>query len=249
MAGTESMESYSAFAKVYDLLMDNVPYEEWTERIKRILSSHGIGEGLVLDLACGTGTMTRLLAEAGYDMIGADASAEMLEEAREKTGGKEEDILYLCQDMRSFELYGTVRAVVCMCDSINYLLSKEDLLACFKLVNNYLDPGGLFIFDFHPTEYYRDCLGDTVIAERREECSFIWENGFDGEVNECLLTMFVRAEDGRYDCFEEQHLQRGYTLEEIKEVLAEAGLVFLESEEIGDEGDARILAVAREQGK
>jgi hypothetical protein len=88
-----------------------------------------------------------------------------------------------------------------------------------------------------------------VIAERREECSFIWENGFDGELNECLLTMFVRAEDGRYDCFEEQHLQRGYTPEEIKEVLAEAGLVFLESEEIGDEGDARILAVAREQGK
>ncbi len=243
------MDSYTAFAKVYDLLMDNVPYGEWTQRIITILGEDGIRDGLVLDLACGTGSMTGLLAKAGYDMIGADASAEMLEAAREKALAEGADILYLCQDMRSFELYGTVRAVVCMCDSINYLLSKEDLLACFKLVNNYLDPGGLFVFDFHPTEYYRDCLGDTVIAERREECSFIWENSWDGAINECLLTMFVRGEDGRYDCFEEQHLQRGYTLEEIKELLKEAGLVFEKSEELGEEGDERILVVAREQGK
>ncbi|MBO4368194.1 MAG: class I SAM-dependent methyltransferase [Clostridia bacterium] len=243
------MDSYTAFAKVYDLLMDNVPYEDWARIITEILGANGIGDGLVLDLACGTGTMTGLLAEAGYDMIAADASAEMLEAAREKAAAKGTDILFLCQDMRSFELYGTVRAVVCMCDSINYLLSKEDLLACFKLVNNYLDPGGLFLFDFHPAEYYSDCLGDTVIAERREECSFIWENSLNGGINECLLTMFVRGEDGRYDCFEEQHLQRGYTLPEIKSILAEAGLVFEESREIGDEGDERILVVAREQGK
>ena len=243
------MDSYTAFAKVYDLLMDNVPYGEWAQRIIAILGADGIRDGLILDLACGTGSMTGLLSEAGYDMIGADASAEMLEAAREKTAGKGSEILYLCQDMRSFELYGTVRAVVCMCDSINYLLTKDDLLACFKLVNNYLDPGGLFLFDFHPTAYYSDCLGDTVIAERREECSFIWENSWDGAINECLLTMFVKAEDGRYDCFEEQHLQCGYTLKEIKELLKEAGLIFEKSEEIGDEGDERILVVAREQGK
>ena len=154
------MEAYTGFAEVYDLFMDNVPYGEWSRYLISLLQEHGVSQGLVLELGCGTGKMTRLLAQAGYDMIGVDSSEEMLQIAREQEWDNAEhkveegttripDILYLLQDMREFELYGTVKAVVCICDSLNYLLEEEDLLTVFRLVNNYLDPGGVFIFDMN----------------------------------------------------------------------------------------------------
>ena len=112
------MEAYTGFAEVYDLFMDNVPYEEWSQYLISLLKEYGIQDGLVLDLGCGTGKITRYLSRAGYDMIGIDCSGEMLQIAMEH---ESEEILYLCQDMREFELYGTVAAVVSICDSINYI--------------------------------------------------------------------------------------------------------------------------------
>ena len=120
------MEAYTGFAQVYDTFMDNVPYEEWTDYYKEILREHGIMDGIVLDLGCGTGSMTELLAEQGYDMIGVDNSEEMLDLAMEKRAASGQDILYLLQDMRKFELYGTVRAVISACDSVNYLTKPGD---------------------------------------------------------------------------------------------------------------------------
>ena len=114
------MEAYSEFAGVYDMFMDNIPYREWGEYLIDLLKEYGICDGLLLDLGCGTGTMTELLAEAGYDMIGVDNSDEMLNIAISKRERSGHDILYLNQDMREFELYGTVRAIVSICDSINY---------------------------------------------------------------------------------------------------------------------------------
>ena len=119
------MEAYTGFAEVYDLFMDNVPYQEWCDYLVSLLRDYQAGDGLVLELGCGTGKMTRLLAQAGYDMIGVDYSEEMLQIAREaawgERGPQNTDILYLLQDMREFELYGTVRAVVSVCDSLNYI--------------------------------------------------------------------------------------------------------------------------------
>ena len=183
-------------------------------------------EGLVLDLGCGTGTMTELLAEKGYDMIGVDSSEEMLEQAMEKRVQSGLDILYLLQDMREFELYGTVRAVVSVCDSLNYVLEEEELLQVFRLVNNYLDPGGIFLFDMNTPYKYRELLGDSTIAENREEGSFIWENYFDEEtgVNEYVLTLFLREADGRYRKEEEFHYQKAYGVEQVKRLLLQAGL-------------------------
>ena len=140
------MGMYESFARVYDTFMDNVPYEEWSRYLTGLLLRYGVSEGLVLELGCGTGAMTRLLARAGYDMIGVDNSMEMLEIAMEKQEKEKTDILYLLQDMREFELYGTVRAVVSVCDSMNYITDEEDLLQVFRLVSNYLDPGGVFFF-------------------------------------------------------------------------------------------------------
>ena len=140
------MEAYTSFARVYDTFMDNIPYEEWCEYLTGLMREYGVRDGLVLDLGCGTGNMTELLAKAGYDMIGADNAEEMLEIAMEKRDKSGHDILYLLQDMREFELYGTVRVVISVCDSVNYITEPEELQEVFRLVNNYLDPKGVFIF-------------------------------------------------------------------------------------------------------
>ena len=163
------MDAYTSFASVYDEFMDNIPYEEWSRYVIGLLRKQGITEGLVLELGCGTGSMTELLAEAGYDMIGVDCADEMLNIACAKREQSGHDILYLNQDMRAFELYGTVRAVVSVCDSLNYLLEDEDVIECFRLVNNYLDPKGIFFFDFNTRYKYETVIGDSIIAENRED--------------------------------------------------------------------------------
>ena len=167
-------------------------------QIKRIrkLCEHGVTDGIVLDLGCGTGTMTERLAGYGYDMIGVDNSEEMLELAMEKKTESGYDILYLLQDMRGFELYGTVRAVVSVCDSVNYITEPDELEEVFRLVNNYLDPKGIFLFDFNTVHKYRDVIGDSTIAEDRGVCSFIWDNRYyeKEQINEYDLTLFI-AED------------------------------------------------------
>ena len=190
------MEAYTSFAYVYDTFMDNVPYGEWARHIREKLCEHGVTDGIVLDLGCGTGTMTERLAGYGYDMIGVDNSEEMLELAMEKKTESGYDILYLLQDMRGFELYGTVRAVVSVCDSVNYITEPDELEEVFRLVNNYLDPKGIFLFDFNTVHKYRDVIGDSTIAEDRGVCSFIWDNRYyeKGQINEYDLTLFI-AED------------------------------------------------------
>ena len=190
------MEAYTSFAYVYDTFMDNVPYGEWARHIREKLCEHGVTDGIVLDLGCGTGTMTERLAGYGYDMIGVDNSEEMLELAMEKKTESGYDILYLLQDMRGFELYGTVRAVVSVCDSVNYITEPDELDEVFRLVNNYLDPKGIFLFDFNTVHKYRDVIGDSTIAEDRGVCSFIWDNRYyeKEQINEYDLTLFI-AED------------------------------------------------------
>ena len=220
---------YGSFAQVYDTFMDNIDYPQWESYLKGLLQSYGVDGGLVLELGCGTGSMTELLAADGYDMIGVDNSEDMLEIAQEKKSASGSDILYLLQDMREFELYGTVRAVVSVCDSMNYILEEEELLQVFRLVNNYLDPGGVFIFDMNTLYKYRDMIGDTTIAENREEGSFIWENFFDEEtgINEYELTLFLPEENGLFRKYEEVHRQRAYGLDTVKELLVQAGLEFV----------------------
>ena len=250
------MEAYTSFAEVYDTFMDNVPYEEWADYLEDRLKEYGVKDGLVLELGCGTGSMTELLAEKGYDMIGVDNSEDMLEIAMEKRIESGHDILYLLQNMQEFELYGTVRAIVSVCDCVNYVTEKNELQEVFRLVNNYLDPQGIFIFDFNTEYKYREVLGNQVIAEDRDECSFIWDNDYDSEtkINEYDLTLFIQEEDDLYRRFVETHYQKAYELEEVKRAIAEAGMEFVTvydafTRKAPDENSERVYFIAREQGK
>lgn len=266
-----SMDAYTSFAEVYDLFMDNVPYEEWAGYLVSVLQEDGIRDGIVLDLGCGTGKLTRLMAKAGYDMIGVDNSVDMLDIAREqeladadgkaltgeKTAGS--GILYLLQDMREFELYGTVRAIYSACDCMNYLLEEEELLAVMKLANNYLDPHGLFIFDMNTPYKYEKLLAENTFAENREDGSFIWENYFDpqSEINEYDLTLYIRAYDEENPFFlryVEEHYQKSYSPDTVKALLKKAGMEFVAAYDAYTKDELRadserMTIIARESGK
>lgn len=280
------MEAYTDFASVYDTFMDETPYEEWAEFIHQLIKEYGISgqaapgkekdkssasaetfsgsealdseRNLVLDLGCGTGTLTELLYRKGYDMLGVDFSQEMLNIALAKKEKSGSDILYLCQDMRELDLYSTVGTVISVCDSVNYLLEPEEIIETFRLVNNYLYPGGIFIFDFNTVYKYEQVIGDTTIAENREECSFIWDNFYHEEerINEYDLTIFVKDKKNNnlFRRFTETHYQRGYTPEEMKSFVKKAGLEFVKAIDADtrkepEETSERIYIIAREQGK
>lgn len=248
------MADYEGFAEVYDTFMQDTPYDEWTSYIERIWEHFGLKPKLVCDLACGTGSITTRLAKRGYDMIGIDLSSAMLTKAREKSP---ESILYLNQDMREFELFGTVDSIVCLCDSLNYITEKEDLLQVFRLVNNYLDPKGLFIFDLNTIHKFRNILADNCFCETTENSAYTWENYYDEaeRINEFYTNFFVAApESGMYHRYEEYHYEKGYTIEEITSLIEQSGLEFLGVyDELTltppSEDSSRIYFVAREKGK
>ena len=249
------MEAYTGFAEVYDVFQDNVPYEEWCSYVTGLLKEYQVMDGLVLDLGCGTGSLTGLMARSGYDMIGIDNSGEMLQIAMNKRNASGLDILYLLQDMRGFELYGTVKAVISICDSMNYIMEYQELVEVFRLVNNYLDPKGVFIFDLNTEYKYRELLADNTFAEDREESSFIWNNFYDEEdkVNEYDLTLFVK-EGELYRKFEETHYQRAYGLDQIQQAIRDGGLEFVAAYDACtrnpvQQDSERIYVIARENGK
>lgn len=266
--------SYIGFAGVYDRFMDNVPYDDWTDYLAGLLKKYGVNDGLVCELGCGTGSVTERLAARGYDMIGIDNSEEMLNMAHEKQAENGSNALYLCQDMRSFELYGTVNAIVSVCDSMNYILTWDDLVKVFKLANNYLEAGGILIFDMNTPEKYEK-IGDSVIAENRENMSFIWENFYDREkrINEYDLTIYasenvldgedgniapelVEEESGGHEApfyrFDEVHYQRAYSIEEVKSAISAADMEFVDvfeafTDHKPDAKSERLYFVAREK--
>lgn len=233
-------EGYGALARFYDQLNSEIDYSAWADFVETCFARYLPQKPqLVLDLACGTGSMTAELARRGYDMIGVDGSAEMLSEAFSRTvnlGG----VLFLQQDMRRFELYGTVGAVTCCLDSLNYLLGDGELEQCFSLVHNYLDPDGLFLFDMN-TPYKFETIyasnhyileGELPPWEEGDAPTAIycgWQNEFHKDTSICDfdLTLFEEGEDGSYLRSDEHQRERCYTLSEIETALQKNHLELL----------------------
>lgn len=226
------MSQYDSIARVYDRLNAELDYGAWADFVEAVFARYlPARPSLVLDLACGTGSMTHELAARGYDMIGVDLSPEMLSMAMSRAG--EVCPLFLCQDMRSFELYGTVGATVCCLDSVNYLVGEGDLDRCFACVHNYLDPDGIFLFDVNTPYKFAHIYGDNAyILEDEIDGQAVWcgwQNAYDTETGLCdfYLTLFEEDEDGRYLRSEEHQRERCFTHETLLAALERAGFAYL----------------------
>ena len=239
------MNEYNVIAGVYDRINSGVDYEKWANFTESLFDKY-LSERpeLILDLASGTGKMTIELARRGYDMIGVDRSPEMLSRASDAVfdaiidgilpeEGKRP--LFLCQSMTDFELYGTVGAILCCLDSLNYLTGDGELDKCFALAHNYLDPNGLFIFDMNTPYKFENVYGENAYVydvDEEDGGSFcVWQNFYDKKTKLCdfLLTVFEENEDGRYSRYDEEQKERCYTMEEIKSSLTRAGFELLEA--------------------
>lgn len=219
---------YENFAYIYDELMYDIDYKKWADYIESIFKKYKVKPDLLLDLGCGTGSLCIELAHRGYEMTGVDLSAEMLSCAREKSQKDGGDILFLNQDMREFELYGTVDSIVCMMDSINYVTSLDGIIQTMKLVNNYLNPEGLFVFDINTKFKFENVLDGNVFYDIGDDISYVWENEFSKANNICTfdITFFVK-EGELHRKYEEYHEERAYSEEELLMAIKTAGLTHL----------------------
>ena len=208
--------SYGDFAFIYDRLTDDVEYEKRADYIENIICKHfGKSADLLCDLGCGTGTMCNLMSDKGYDVIGIDSSESMLDVAMQKSSqGK---ILYLNQDMTDFELYGTVDVFISMLDSVNYVINQNDLQKMFSLVNNYLNPNGIFVFDVNSKFKFENILGDNTYTYEADDIFYTWENYYEDN-------FFIKNNSGSYDRMKEHHVQRYYSLERLKKMADKSNL-------------------------
>ncbi len=216
---------YNDFAQVYDKLQD-ADYEQFVDYYERIFKKFGKSPKLVLDLACGTGNITIPMAKRGYDMIGLDLSCEMLNIARDKAVAENLDILFLNQDMCEMELYGTVDAIVCALDGLNYITDPDDMKEVFRLAANYLNPGGIMVFDLNTEYKLREILGENTFVCEEENVYYIWRSEFCDKTKVCEfeLNFFCRQSDGSYERFDELQAERAYSKEEILQFANSAGL-------------------------
>lgn len=217
------MEKYLDFAYLYDRLTFDVDYFKTADYIESIFGKFCVKKPeLIADLACGTGSMCVQLSNRGYDMIGIDFSENMLDAALKKHS--KNDILYLNQDITEFELYGTVDAVLCLLDSVNHITDADDLKKVFKLVKNYLNPGGLFIFDINTKYKFENVLSDNIFTYDVGDIYYVWENDYDkiDKICDFYLTFFVE-ENGLYKRIDEQHCERCYEEAEIEKMLSNEG--------------------------
>ncbi len=247
-------KSYGKFAELYDRLTFDVPYKEYADLVELQIKKHNIKPELVFDLACGTGTLAGELSARGYDVIAADASEEMLDCAIRKFGqGK---ILFLNQPMQDFELFGTVDVIICMLDSINYLTEREDLDRTFALCNNYLNDGGLFLFDVNSEYKFKNIFKDNIYTYETEDIFYVWENSYNEEEKLCdfFLTFFKENDNGLYERIDEHHFERCYSDEEITKLLETNGFEITGrfdgySEEVAKSESERILYSAVKRRK
>ena len=207
---------YDLIAPIYDLENQSIDYELWADFFEKQFDKHlTVKPELVLDLGCGTGKMTLTLAKRGYDMTGVDYSSEMLDVARreETVANAPHPVLWLCQDMREFELYGTVDACVCCLDTMNHITRTKDLKTIFSLVHNYLFPDGLFIFDINGKGKFERVYANEVYTYEGEDSFLIWENDYRAHSGLCdfYITLFKKEEDGRYVRFDEMQTERAYS--------------------------------------
>lgn len=218
------MASYGDFAYYYDSLTENVDYEKRCEYISSLLAENGVGEGILLDLACGTGTVSIIMSQLGYDVIGVDSSEDMLSVAQEKKMESEEDIIFLCQKMQELDLFGTINAAISTLDSINHVTQKETVKEIFRRVSLFMEDKGIFIFDVNTPYKHKEVLGDNTFVYDTDEVYCVWQNTTDESLlTKVNLDIFEKDEDDEetYYRYCEEFFERAYELQDIKKWLEE----------------------------
>jgi SAM-dependent methyltransferase len=217
--------SYHKFAYVYDRLMEDAPYDQWIEFIERVTAEYGHSIGRIVDLGCGTGAISIPLAQKGYQVTGIDLSADMLSIANEKARSLHLNINLVEQDITELSLPEEMDTIVCFCDSLNYVIEEQHIRTVFKRVYNQLRPGGLFLFDCHTLYKLEHVFGENTFGSNDEDLSFLWNCTYDQaqHIVEHDLSFFLRENDGRYQRFDEQHTQKGYSKVELTSWLQKVG--------------------------
>lgn len=247
---------YECFSRYYDSLTENVNYQERAAYFDRLIRQHVKSEGMVLlDLACGTGSMSEEMCRMGYDVIGVDFSYGMLNRAMEKKLEHNLPIQYVCQDMRKLNLYGTVDAAICTLDSLNHLECFSDVEQTFRQVSAVLEQGGVFVFDMNTPYKHREILGDVVYIYETDEVYCTWENHYEPQEHtvEIHLEFFELTEDGLYSRSSEEITERAYEPERVADALKAAGLTVIgcyhaDTEEALHEDSQRMVWVTRKEG-
>lgn len=219
------MASYNAFAPFYDRFIKPVDYKRRAAYFDQIIAPHIGEQKLLLDLACGTGSLSIALSQLGYDVIAADASPQMLSIAQQKAYDAGEQILFLNQRMETLDLYGTIDACVCALDSLNHLTDPRALRRALTRVSLFLAPGGVFVFDMNTPYKHRTLLADNCYVYEDGDTVCVWRNKTDDALlTEISLDFFTRQSDGRYARTGERFCERGYTVEQVSDMLSEIGL-------------------------
>ena len=224
------MDNYKGFANMYDSLMADTPYHQWGAYISTTLEKHLNPQDhpLVLDLACGTGTMTVFLAQKGYDMIGIDISEDMLATAQEKAYDANCQVLFLRQDMQKLDLYGTIDAAICVCDGLNYILDPQTLQKVFQRVKLFLNPGGLFIFDMNTEYKFKALLGNRSFeGQGTNNMAYEMDNTYDPTTQ--INSYHVCFHQNGKPSFTETHKQKAYTIKTITQMLETVGFTHIQA--------------------
>lgn len=224
------MEMYNEFAKVYDKLMEEVPYDKWFEYIEKIFMEYNIEPKMILEMACGSGNMTQYFCKNRYKVTAFDLSEEMLLLAQEKIGRKP-NLKLSCQNMTEFKYREKFDVVLAVCDSLNYLIEDGDLEKTFKNVYDHLNESGLFIFDINSIYKFENILGKNKFVTEEDECFLVWENEYEKPICQLILNFFIEDEDGRYERYEEVHKERAYTTEFVETLLKKVGFSSVDSYE------------------
>lgn len=230
MTENTNLPPYGQIAPIYDILMSDVDYKSWAEYILKLLGRAGAKPGQsLLDLACGTGAMTLLLARAGYRVTGMDLSPEMLKVARQKSMDQGLELEFFSGDLRTFRTESNYNVITCFFDSINYLLTPEDVAACFATVHRALEPGGVFVFDVNTIHALSQFWGNNTEMRDDKGVISVWNNRYLPASNssELTLTAFV-PRGGLYEKLAEQHTERAYPLEDLKQALGKSGFAGIE---------------------
>lgn len=248
------MSGYNAFANVYDKLTDNIEYEKRADYISTLFERYGVkGKEPVLDLACGTGSLTIELAKRGYDMIGIDSAYAMLSQAQNKKYTENADVLFLCQDMTELDLYGTISGAVCMLDSLNHLESADDVRRTIEKVGLFMEHDGIFIFDVNTIYKHREILANNTFVYDCDDVYCVWQNSLNDDDSVDISLDIFELEDDAYYRSSEEFIERAYPIADFKKWLGDASFEVLNiydemSDNVLNEKTQRAVFVAQYKG-